>query len=367
MKNISLRPGRKGHFTRTLNKRVNAYFKERGIKKTGDIRLWIKATVMFLLFMGPFVLLLFYDFPWWIALFLCIASGIGMAGIGMNVMHDANHGSFSSKKWVNRIMGSTMYLLAGNARNWKVQHNMLHHTYTNVHGYDEDLDAGRIIRFSPFQKLLKIHRFQFFYAHILYGLLTINWLITTDFKQTARYLEKHLHPQGEIKNAIAQWSVLVITKISYVVIWLVVPMIVSSYSVPQVFFGFLLMHFVAGIILSYVFQTAHIMEETLKIPEYDSAKFSEVEPMVHQLRTTVNFATKNKFMRWYAGGLTHQIEHHIFPKISHVHYAAIEKIVRETAAEFHQTYHDAGGFLRALSLHVHYIKKNGVQENFTLG
>ena len=71
-----------------------------------------------------------------------------MAGVGMNVMHDGNHGSFSKYDWVNKIMGGSIYILAGNVFNWKVQHNVLHHTFTNVHGHDEDLEAGKILRFS---------------------------------------------------------------------------------------------------------------------------------------------------------------------------------------------------------------------------
>lgn len=367
MKNISLRPGRKGNFSKILTKRVNAYFKERGIKKTGNASLWIKTGLMFLLFFGPFLFLLQYNVAFWIGIILCIVSGVGMAGVGMNVMHDANHGSFSSKKWINRVMGSSMYLLAGNARNWKVQHNMLHHTYTNVHGHDEDLDAGRVIRFSPFQKFLKIHRFQGTYAHFLYGLLTINWLISTDFKQTSRYLKKDLHPEGEIRTKAGQWTILVLSKILYFLLWIGLPLLISPYSWYQILVGFFVMHFVAGIILSYIFQTAHIMEETLKIPEDSVKDFSEVELMVHQLRTTMNFGTNNKLFCWYSGGLSHQIEHHLFPKISHVHYRKIEQIVRATAAEFNQSYHDAGTFLEALGSHVRYIKKNGIDPGFTLG
>ena len=117
-------------FFRTLNKRVNTYFKENNIKKTGNYKLWIKTIVMFSLFLTPYFLLLTLDMSPWIQLLLTVMMGIGMAGVGMNVMHDGNHGTFSSKGWVNRLMGSSIYILAGNVYNWKVQHNVLHHTYT---------------------------------------------------------------------------------------------------------------------------------------------------------------------------------------------------------------------------------------------
>ena len=139
-------------FFRTLNKRVNSYFKENNIKRTGNWKLYSKTIVMFTLLLAPLVMVLTLDLPTWALILSMVVIGIGMAGVGMNVMHDANHEVFSSKKWVNKLMGSSIYILAGNDYNWKVQHNVLHHTYTNIQGHDEDIDAGRIIRFSEHSK-----------------------------------------------------------------------------------------------------------------------------------------------------------------------------------------------------------------------
>jgi len=149
-------------FFKTLNKRVNNYFKENNIKKTGNWKLYIKAIIMFTLLLGPLILLLTVNnLPTWFQV-ICMM----IIGVGMNVMHDANHGSFSSKKWVNKLMGSSIHILAGNDYNWKVQHNVLHHTYTNIEGHDEDIDAGRIIRFSKHSQWLKIHKYQKYYAFV---------------------------------------------------------------------------------------------------------------------------------------------------------------------------------------------------------
>ena len=179
-------------FFKTLNKRVNQYFKEKNIVKTGNWKLYTKAIIMFSMFFVPLILILTIEMPQWTLLLLTVIIGIGMAGVGMNVMHDSNHDSFSSKKWVNKLMGSSIYILAGNVYNWKVQHNVLHHTFTNIKGQDEDIDAGRIIRFSKHSKWFNIHKFQKYYSFFLYGLLTINWAITTDFKQMNNYLKLKL-------------------------------------------------------------------------------------------------------------------------------------------------------------------------------
>ena len=181
-----------------------------------------------------------------------VVTGIGMAGVGMNVMHDSNHESFSSKKWVNKLMGSSIYILAGNVYNWKVQHNVLHHTFTNIKDHDEDIDAGRIIRFSLHAKWLKIHKIQKYYSIFLYGLLTINWAITTDVKQMHRYLKRKLS-YGKFPNPKVEWTKLIISKVVYYALWIVLPLVVLDVAWWKILIGFFVMHYTAGMILSLVF------------------------------------------------------------------------------------------------------------------
>lgn len=344
-------------FFRTLNKRVNGYFKERKIKKTGDWRLYTKAAVMFTLFLAPFIVILTVDMPNWLRLLLTVVIGIGMAGVGMNVMHDANHDSFSSKKWVNKLFGSSIYILAGNVYNWKVQHNVLHHTYTNIVDHDEDIDAGRIIRFSEKSDWLPIHKYQKYYAAALYGLLTINWAITTDFKQMHNYLKRKLS-YGKFPNPKVEWTKLIISKVIYYLLWIVLPILVLDIAWWKVLIGFFVMHYTAGIILSVVFQLAHIVPST-EMPEPDENGFMEHTWAVHQLYTTANFAPNNWLVNFYTGGLNHQVEHHIFPNISHVHYDNLAKIVKDTAKEFNLPYNEYRTMRRAVIEHFKHIAELG--------
>ncbi len=308
---------------------------------------------MFAIYLIPFVLLLTISMPSWLQLILVMIIGVGMAGVGMNVMHDSNHGSFSSKKWVNKLMGSSIYLLAGNVFNWKVQHNILHHTFTNIKDHDEDMDAGRIIRFSKHAKWMKIHKIQKYYSILLYGLLTINWAITTDFKQLHRYLKRKLHP-GKEANPVKEWTKLVIAKIVYYSLWLILPLAVMDVAWWKVLIGFFVMHYVAGMILSLIFQLAHIVPNTdTPLPDKDGNL--EHTWAVHQLYTTSNFAPKNWIVNFYTGGLNYQVEHHIFPNISHIHYQKLAKIVRETANEFNLPYNEYKTMRKALIEHFRHI------------
>lgn len=345
------------HFFRTLNKRVNDYFKENGIKKTGNWKLYLKSALMFSLFFAPYFLILTMGLPNWANLLLTMLMGVGMAGVGMNVMHDGNHGTFSSKKWVNKLMGGSIYILAGNVYNWQVQHNVLHHTYTNIQDHDEDLEAGRILRFSPHAKWHRFHRFQHYYSIFLYGLLTFNWAITTDFAQMYRYTKRKLS-YGKFPNPVINWSVLVITKLIYATVWIVVPMLVLDIAWWKVLLGFFVMHYVAGVILSVVFQLAHVVDHAeMPLPQEDGTM--EDSWAIHQLRTTVNFGTRNRIVNWFTGGLNHQVEHHIFPNISHIHYTKIAKIVKQTAREFNLPYNEYKTTRKAIISHFRHLKELG--------
>jgi linoleoyl-CoA desaturase len=358
-KTISFSRIDKAKFFRILNKRVNTYFKERKIKRTGNWKLYTKAIIMFSLFLIPLVLILTISMPQWLLFLLTILIGIGMAGVGMNVMHDSNHESFSSRKWVNKLMGSSMYILAGNVYNWKVQHNVLHHTFTNVKGHDEDIDAGRIIRFTKHAKWMPIHRFQNYYSFFLYGLLTINWAITTDFKQMRSYLKRKLS-YGEFPNPAKEWTILIITKILYYSIWLALPLLLVDLAWWKILIGYFAMHYTCGIILSMVFQLAHIVPNT-EMPEPDMNGNLQHTWAVHQLYTTSNFAPKNKFVSWFTGGLNHQVEHHIFPHISHIHYGKIAKIVKATVLEFNLPYNEYKSTRRAILEHFNQLKTLGIK------
>lgn len=348
-------------FFRTLNSRVNNYFKEHNLPKTGNWKLHVKTIVMFTLYLAPYILILTLSMPFWVQLLLSIIIGIGMAGVGMNVMHDGNHGSYSEKTWLNKLMGNSIYILAGNTYNWQVQHNVLHHTYTNIPGHDEDLEAGRVLRFSEKATWSRFHRYQHYYSVLLYGLLTFNWALTADFAQMKRYTKRALY-YGTPKSKTKLWTTLIATKILYFFIWIALPIIVGI-TWWKVLIGFVVMHYTAGLILSLVFQLAHIVEDTVN-PEPNEEGEMENTWAIHQLFTTANFAPRNWIVNYFTGGLNHQIEHHIFPHISHIHYNKIGEIVKQTAREFNLPYYEYNTTREALASHFRHLKRLGQRPTF---
>ena len=344
-------------FSYELRTRVNSYFKENNIGKHEGSSVIFKSTIWLLIYFGSYTLILTGILNVWAMWALTLAMGFAMAGIGLNIMHGANHDTFSKNKTINKIAGATLCLFGGNPFFWKLQHNVLHHTYTNIHEHDEDMEAGRILRFSKHAEWQKHHRFQHYYSIFLYGLLTFNWAITTDFQQMYRYMKRKLS-YGKLPNPVINWSTLVITKIIYITIWIVLPLIFVEIPWWQVLLGFFIMHYVAGVILSVVFQLAHIVHDAeTPLPEKDGSMKNTWA--IHQLATTVNFGTKNRIVNWFTGGLNHQVEHHIFPNISHIHYTKISKIVKQTAREFNLPYNEYKTTRKAIISHFKHLKELG--------
>ncbi len=344
-------------FFRTLNARVNAYFQQNNITRYGNWKLYLKSVVVFAIFLTPYFLILSNMFNEWMMLLLTVVTGAGMSFVGMCVMHDGNHGSYSRRRWVNNLMGSSIYILSGNVYNWKVQHNVLHHTYTNVAGHDEDMQTDGLIRLHQHDPWRRFHKFQHYYSVLLYGLLTLNWAIRKDYRQMSEYIHRGFNFDKKI-NPAKEWTILILTKVLYMLVWIVIPILLLDIAWWKVFIGFAVMHYTAGLILSIVFQLAHIVEDA-EAPLPDNDGNMENTWAIHQLFTTANFAPKNKLVSWFVGGLNYQIEHHIFPHISHVHYPKIAQIVKQTALEYGLPYNEYRTTRQAIASHFRMLRALG--------
>jgi linoleoyl-CoA desaturase len=345
-------------FFTTLSQRVNQYFKANNIDKNANAEMVIKTICMFSFYLIPYFVLILYGVESiWMMLGLFALMGFGKAGIGLSVMHDANHGGYSTKLWVNRLLGFSMNMIGGSAFNWKLQHNVLHHTYTNVHDVDEDISPRGVLRMAPESKWHPMHRFQHWYAWFFYGLLTLVWILITDYARLARYADSGLVAKQKASLG-AEWTILIATKIFYVAYVIVVPILILPISFGYILLGFLLMHFISGFILSIIFQPAHVIEGT-EYPYPDVEGNLENNWAIHQMHTTTNFAQRSKLFSWYVGGLNFQVEHHLFPQICHVHYRKIAPIVEATAQEFGIPYKKKETFTEALAAHWRLMRELG--------
>ena len=348
-------------FYKVLRNRVMGYFKTSETSRFANANMVLKTVFMFGIYFIPFALLITVVTNPFLAFGLWCLMGFGMAGIGLSVMHDANHGAYSKNQKVNQWVGYIIHAIGGSDINWRIQQNVLHHTFTNVDGMDEDIDPGKVMRFSPHAPRLSGHKYQHIYAWFLYGLMTVMWFTNKDIKQVNRYHKMDLlKTQGiSYRKALAG---IILSKTLYVACTLGLPLLLSPVSWYLTLIGFFVMHFIAGVWLGIIFQPAHVVPSS-NYPRPDNSGNIEADWAVSQLFNTANFAPGARFFSWYVGGLNYQVEHHLFPNICHVHYRKISKIVRETAAEYKLPYNSFKTFGMALKEHGKMLYNLGHYDN----
>ena len=224
-------------FSRELRTNVEKYFRESKISKFATPSLKVKAVILLVSFFGSYAAIMFSGMSIWTLLALCGTMGLAKAGIGMGLMHDANHGSFSKNKTVNKIFGYTADILGVSSSNWINQHNRLHHTYTNIYKHDEDVHGKGLFRFTQDAPRNKIHKFQHVYWAFFYGFLTLGWFFA-DFTKYKEYRRKGLN-KAKGMEIVKEYGEMVFFKVIFVTYMLVLPMVFLDVAFWQVMIGFL--------------------------------------------------------------------------------------------------------------------------------
>jgi linoleoyl-CoA desaturase len=253
-------------------------------------------------------------------------------------------------------MEYTINLIGANDKIWRIQHNVLHHSYTNIHEADDDINAPFFIRLSPHVPKNWLHRYQHLYVWVFYGLSTISWVVSEDFISLNRY-----YKMGLVGNKKKYWEYLakiIMWKFVHFTITLILPIMMTSFPVWIILLAYLSKHFVTGLSLTLVFQTAHVMPQ-VEYPLPNENGEMESERLLHQMATTCNFGPKSRIFSWLIGGLNYQVEHHLFPNISHIHYRKLAPIVKRTAEEYGIPYLYEKNFISALGNHFAMLKTLG--------
>jgi linoleoyl-CoA desaturase len=346
---------RNNFFHQDVKSSVDEYFSAGRFGKTGNWKLYIKAMILVPSAVLLYFLLLRIKFSLFPGIMISGLLGFILASIGFNIMHDACHGSYSSKSWVNNLMGLTLNMLGGNAFIWKFKHNIIHHTYTNIDGIDDDIAKSPVIRQCESQKWVKAHRFQHIYVVVLYAISSFAWVSMMDF---SKYFRQKIHNTNLQKMDVSEHIIFWVSKLMYITFYIIIPVHFAGWKAWAV--GFSCMHIALGLTLAIVFQLAHVVEdaEFVFAPGLEHQKIEE-EWAIHQVRTTANFAPNNKLVSWFVGGLNFQIEHHLFPKVSHVHYPAIAHIVREKCEKHQIHYNEFRTMSSAIASHFRMMKYLG--------
>ena len=334
-------------FRKLLNQRIDAYMSENKLPARDVPAMYLKTAVVLAWWIVTYTLLLLGGFSWPITAVLCLSLSFAIAGVGFNVMHDAIHGGYSNKPWMNKLMGFTVELLGASSFVWRQKHNVWHHTYTNISGLDEDLESNGLLRLSPHEDWKPGFQFQQWYMPFVYGLTSFSFIIR-DFRVffTGKSDEHHVFPKMSTNDR----GLFLLGKTLYFTLMIGIPLLVFPWW--QVLVQWFAIMFVVGVTLAAIFQLAHVMEPATFPEPVGDPLHIENEWAIHEVETTVNFAPRNALVNWYSGGLNYQIEHHLFPHICHVHYPKLSPIVRATCAEFDVAYNSYDTWLGALWGHI---------------
>jgi linoleoyl-CoA desaturase len=343
----------------TLNERVEEYFSKNNISKSANAAMVFKSLFHISMWAGAWYLIVFGGFSPAVNYILWPVLGFFLAMAAVNIGHDAIHGAYSKHEWINRFLSHSFNINGASSYMWRKMHNTAHHTYTNVDGYDEDIQSLPILRLNPEDKLRPIHRFQHIFAFFIYPLGTLSWVFIKDY---VKFFKNDVGNYSDKKHPAKEYFYLFFYKVLNYTVFLILPLMLIDMPWHHIVLGYVSMHFVSGFTLAMIFMLAHVVEETHFIQPDHQGKLKD-SFAVHQLLTTADFAGQNWLAAFLTGGLNTQVEHHLYPKICSCHYAKLVPIVKQTAQEFGVPYYSSS-FWGAVKSHYRFMKRMGREANY---
>lgn len=343
-------------FRKELNKRVDAYFQSENLTPRDNPAMYFKSAIILGWVFFSWIFILFSPPVMWMKILGCIMLGMGFAGVGFSVGHDANHGGYSKKKWVNNTIGLTYDFVIGlSSYLWKFRHNYLHHTYTNILGHDVEIDGSGLVRMSPAREHKSYHKFQHLLINFVYAIIPFYW----SFSDVKLILFKGKYYEYNIpKPNTLELLTLIGAKFVWLGLYAGIPLALG-YSPIEVIIGLCIVNMVYGIIICNVFMLAHVLEPAEFLEPSLPDNTVDDEWAIAQVKTTVDFAPENKFLNWYLGGLNYQTVHHLFPHVCHIHYPEIAPILAQVCEEYNVQYNVYPTFTKAIAANYRWLRIMG--------
>lgn len=341
-------------FHRELKARVAGYFEETGARPRDLPQMYVKTAAIAVWLAASYYWLVFAAHGGWQVVLAVLSLALAAGAVGFDIQHDGSHGGYSNSRLVGRIMGFSLDIVGGSSYFWMWRHNVFHHTYPNINGADEDLNLGRLARFAPQQQRSWYHRFQQLYLWPLYGISTLKWHLMDDFAQLAfgKVGSRRVpRPRGK------ELALFVLGKLIFFPLAFGIPFLVRPWQ--AVVWGYVGISVVMGLVLAIVFMTAHCVEDADNPEPNPETLRMDAEWAVHQINTTVDFAQNNRLLTAYLGGLNFQVEHHLFPKVCHLHYPKIAPIVAEVCRKYGIAYKAEPTFRSAIAAHYRFLRLMG--------
>ena len=307
---------------------VDSYFLSNKIDKKGNWTLAFKGAILLSVFILSYLSIFLANTYLLNIVVAYIIMGLSGVMIVFNLVHDASHQAISKNKMVNQSICFIGDIVGINTHIWHIRHNLQHHTFTNIIGGDLIIESIPLIRLSPQQPHKYIHKYQLFYAPLLYMFYSFYWMFVIDFRL---FMKKNICNLHNINHPTKEWFILITTKLFYVVYMIVFPWMFTPLSLLSAIGLFFIMHMAAGLLLSFVAVMGHFVEgPSFPDPQNGIIDNSWSE---HELEATIDFAPKSHVVNWITGGLNTHVAHHLFPSICHVHYYNLTKIIEDYCIE----------------------------------
>ncbi|MBX7241222.1 MAG: acyl-CoA desaturase [Bacteroidia bacterium] len=360
-KTLRFKAKNSSQFSSVLKQRVAEYFKDKPSGTKANTQMHIKTAFLMLMWISNYLLIISgvvsYPFSFLVWAFM----GVSIALVTTNIGHDAIHGAYTRNDTLKFILELTFNLNGASAYMWRAMHNTAHHTYTNIHGYDEDISPVPVLRLSPEAELKPIHRYQHIYAPIFYFIGTLSWVFIKDY---VKFFKNEVGNINNVPHKPSEYVNLFLYKGLYYTLYIGLPLFLLPQPWYITMLGFLAMHMVSGFYLAIVFMLAHAVED-VHFPVPEATGVVENDWFIHQMYTTANFASDSRIASFLTGGLNQQVEHHLFSTTCSIHYRPLSKIVRQTAEEFGVPYYDAPTFWSALVSHFKFLKAMGREKDYS--
>ena len=339
-------------FPKVLRRRLDSFFSDCNISPKADRAMWVKIALGLAVLAGSWIAVYALKLDSWRFVAVYLLNGLAQTFLLLNIAHDSNHNAISSIPSINKVLNYVFDVCGINSYMWRILHHRGHHSCINLHGEDDALTGRRIFRFTPHEPRVRLQRFQHIYALFFYALFSLDYVFIRDFESfffsSHGYLKRAKHPARE-------YAILFAGKAFYLTYMLVLPIVLLGKSPLLVALAFVLVHLIVGLTVSLVFQTTHTVDSTY----FPSSRNEFDNGVYHIFATTADYATGNPLVGWLTGGLNHHITHHLCPFVCHTHYAALTRIVKETAEEYGVPYRQHPTMRLAIKHHLMLLKQLG--------
>ncbi|HZC25218.1 MAG TPA: fatty acid desaturase [Candidatus Binatia bacterium] len=346
-------------FPKVLRRRLDGFFSDRNISPKADRSMWVKIAVGLGVLAASWIALFAYKPDSWKFVGLYLLNAIAQTFLLLNIAHDSNHNAISTARSVNKALNYVFDLCGISSYMWRILHHRGHHSCINLHGEDDALTGRGILRFTPHDPRTRLQRFQHIYALLLYAVFSLDYVFVRDFE--CFFFPSHDYLRNT-KHSMREYVILFASKAFYLTYMLVLPVIWLGKSPLLVGLSFLLAHLIIGLSVALVFQTTHCVDSTYfpqSRDEFDNGIY-------HIFATTADYATTKPLVGWLTGGLNHHIAHHLCPFVCHTHYAALTRIVKETAEEFGVPYRQHPTMRVAIKHHLLLLKQLGNEDHISV-